>query len=56
MLINLPYDDLFLPRMGSVTFAGRLWSTPARGVGGCGGAPSLLGGFAQKRNGQLGGD
>ena len=56
MLVNLPYayDDLFLPRMGSRTFAGRPCSTPAGGGGG--GAPSLLGGSAQKGNGQLGGD
>ena len=38
MLVNLPYayDDLFLPRMGSLTFAGRPCSTPAGG-GGVGG-------------------
>ena len=54
MLVNLPYayDDLFLPCMGSLTLAGRPCSTPAGG----GGAPSLLGGSAQKGNGQLGGD
>ena len=36
MLVNLPYayDDLFLPRMGSLTFAGRPCSTPAGGRGG----------------------
>lgn len=36
MLVNLPYayDDLFLPRMGSLTFAGRPCSTPAGGGGG----------------------
>ena len=38
MLVNLPYayDDLFLPRMGSLTFAGRPCSTPAGGGGGGG--------------------
>ena len=57
MLVNLPYayDDLFLPRMGSLTFAGRPCSTPAGGRGGGGwDAPSLLEGSAQKGNGQLG--
>lgn len=35
MLVNLPYayDDLFLPRMGSLTFAGRPCSIPAGGGG-----------------------
>lgn len=47
------YDDLFLPCMGSLTLAGRPCSTP---TGGGGGAPSLLGGSAQKGNGQLVGD
>ena len=57
MLINLPYDDLFLPRIGSVTFAGRPCSTPGGGGGGAvRGAASLRGGFAQKGNGPLGGD
>ena len=59
MLVNLPYayDDLLLPRMGSLTFAGRPCSTPVGGGGGGGwDAPSLLGGSAQKGNGQLGGD
>ena len=39
MLVNLPYayDDLFLPRMGSLTFAGRPCSTPAGGGVGVGG-------------------
>ena len=58
MLVNLPYayDDLFLPRMGSLTLAGRPCSTPAGGRGGGGGgvAPTLLVGSAQKGNGQLG--
>ena len=50
MLVNLPYayDDLFLPRMGSLTFAGRPCSTPAGGEG--------VGCSAQKGNGQLRGD
>ena len=58
MLVNLPYayDNLFLPRMGSLTFAGRPCSTPVGGGGGGWDAPSLLGGSAQKGNGQLGGD
>ena len=37
--INLPYDDLFVPRMGSVTFAGRFYGT--RWGGGVGGTPPL---------------
>ena len=33
MLVNLPYDDLFVPRMGSVTFAGRFCGTRWGGGG-----------------------
>ena len=57
MLVNLPYayDDLFLPRMGSLTLQAVLVAPP-RGGGGGWDAPSLLGGSAQKGNGQLGGD
>lgn len=52
MVVNLSYDDLFLPRMGSVTFAGRFCRTRKGEGWGC--ARPLRGGFAQKGNGQLG--
>ena len=45
MLVNLPYayDDLFLPRMGSLTFAGRPCSTPAGGAVGWVGCSLFIG-------------
>lgn len=53
MVVNLSYDDLFFPCMGSVTFAGRFCRTRKGEGWGC--ARPLRGGFAQKGNGQLGG-